>query len=410
MCEMRVSHVQCMRVESPANTGESSYLTVQWIQFEGSLKHVTHGQRLGSPIDRKKQCKLKILVPFLQGKTPRLPPSVKWSKDDEKVKWHAFLSPLGKTVSTFCLSAYTHFADVNLWKFLLSHQFAILISPSWTSSPSSPSLSSPSSPITLPNVNFNEPLSMLQRMVGDFIYSDILTKPASCDTSLEELMYMAAFTTLCYAPIPLSFLSSPLSPFFSSFYPFPFSLTYQNCSLCCSYTYMVTTQWGEGDPRASCHRSIPNTIITWALSTDNCIDIITHKKTYAHVLFLRTPDLVQSYSVSLSLPLSLFPSLSLPLSLLPGKRHSEWLPWRSSILDERILGRKNDVQRFWKERGRMLSQKHQTCCGGRNLHSKPGRWLLPASFLSLPTPSLLLLPLQARMWTNVWLHRVCVLS
>ena len=374
MCEMRVSHVQCMRVESPANTGESSYLTVQWIQFEGSSKHVTHGQRLGSPIDRKKQCKLKILVSFLQGKTPRLPPSVKWSKDDEKVKWHAFLSPLDKTVSTFCLSAYTHFADVNLWKFLLSHQFAILISPSWTSSPS---LSSPSSPITLPNVNFNEPLSMLQRMVGDFIYSDILTKPASCDTSLEELMYMAAFTTLCYAPIPLSFLSSPLSPFFSSFYPFPFSLTYQNCSLCCSYTYMVTTQWGEGDPKASCHRSIQNTIITWALSTDNCIDIITRKKTYAHVLFLEHQTL---YNPTLSLSLSLFPSLS--LLQVKGTVNDSW---RSSILDERILGRKNDVQRFWKERGRMLSQKHQTCCGGRNLHSKPGRWLFPPCLLPFPS-------------------------
>ena len=348
MCEMRVSHVQCMRVESPANTGESSYLTVQWVQFEGSSKHVTHGQRLGSPIDRKKQCKLKILVSFLQGKTPRLPPSVKWSKDDEKVKWHAFLSPLDKTVSTFCLSAYTHFADVNLWKFLLSHQFAILISPSWTYSPSSPSLSSPSSPITLPNVNFNEPLSMLQRMVGDFIYSDILTKPASCDTSLEELMYMAAFTTLCYAPIPLSFLSSPLSPFFSSFYPFPFSLTYQNCSLCCSYTYMVTTQWGEGDPRASCHRSIQNTIITWALSTDNCIGY-----------------------------------------------------W-----DEKMM---------CKDSGK----KGEGCChrntkraveGETSTVSQEDGSFLPASFLSLPTPSLLLLPLQARMWTNVWLHRVCVLS
>ena len=250
---------------------------------------------------------------------------------------------------------------------------------------------------------------MLQRMVGDFIYSDILTKPASCDTSLEELMYMAAFTTLCYAPIPLSFLSSPLSPFFSSFYPFPFSLTYQNCSLCCSYTYMVTTQWGEGDPRVSCHRSIQNTIITWALSTDNCIDIITHKKTYAHVLFLEHQTL---YNPTLSLSLSLFPSLSLPLSLLPGKRYSEWLPWRSSILDERILGQK---KMMCKDSGK----KGEGCChrntkraveGETSTVSQEDGSFLPASFLSLPTPSLLLLPLQARMWTNLWLHRVCVLS
>ena len=54
-------------------------------------------------------------------------------------------------------------------------------------------------PFTTPKVNFNEPLSMLQRMVEDFIYSDILAKAASCDTTLEELTYVAAFATSCYA-------------------------------------------------------------------------------------------------------------------------------------------------------------------------------------------------------------------
>ena len=54
-------------------------------------------------------------------------------------------------------------------------------------------------PFTTPKVNFNEPLSMLQRMVEDFIYSDILVKAASCDTTLEELTYVAAFATSCYA-------------------------------------------------------------------------------------------------------------------------------------------------------------------------------------------------------------------
>ena len=62
--------------------------------------------------------------------------------------------------------------------------------------PSSPSLLPP---FTTPKVNFNEPLSMLQRMVEDFIYSDILAKAASCDTTLEELTYVAAFATSCYA-------------------------------------------------------------------------------------------------------------------------------------------------------------------------------------------------------------------
>ena len=40
---------------------------------------------------------------------------------------------------------------------------------------------------------------MLQCMVEDFIYSDILAKAASCDTTLEELTYVAAFATSCYA-------------------------------------------------------------------------------------------------------------------------------------------------------------------------------------------------------------------
>ena len=54
-------------------------------------------------------------------------------------------------------------------------------------------------PFTTPKVNFNEPLPMLQHMVEDFIYSDILAKAASCDTTLEELTYVAAFATSCYA-------------------------------------------------------------------------------------------------------------------------------------------------------------------------------------------------------------------
>ena len=45
----------------------------------------------------------------------RLPPSVKGSKDDKKVKWHEFLSPLDKTVSaSLRKDNYAYFADVNL--------------------------------------------------------------------------------------------------------------------------------------------------------------------------------------------------------------------------------------------------------------------------------------------------------
>lgn len=55
---------------------------------------------------------------------PRLPPSVKWSKDDEKVcLWNGLFSPPDEIVSTG--KAWTYFADMNLWKSLLSHQIAV---------------------------------------------------------------------------------------------------------------------------------------------------------------------------------------------------------------------------------------------------------------------------------------------
>ena len=109
--------------------------------------------------------------------------------------------------------------------------------PSWSlpllprslSSPSSPSLSLFSLPhlslfflpllslfsLTTPKVNFNEPLSMLQRMVEDFIYSDILARAASCDTTLEELTYVAAFATSCYAA---NRVNKPFNPMLREMY------------------------------------------------------------------------------------------------------------------------------------------------------------------------------------------------
>ncbi|XP_002735155.1 oxysterol-binding protein 1-like [Saccoglossus kowalevskii] len=49
------------------------------------------------------------------------------------------------------------------------------------------------------SVNFNEPISMLQRLTEDFEYSDILDKAAQCDDSCEQLVYVAAFTVSSYA-------------------------------------------------------------------------------------------------------------------------------------------------------------------------------------------------------------------
>ncbi|XP_060533104.1 oxysterol-binding protein 1 isoform X2 [Cylas formicarius] len=48
-------------------------------------------------------------------------------------------------------------------------------------------------------VNFNEPLSMLQRLTEDYEYADILDRAASCSDPCEQLAYVAAFTISSYS-------------------------------------------------------------------------------------------------------------------------------------------------------------------------------------------------------------------
>lgn len=48
-------------------------------------------------------------------------------------------------------------------------------------------------------VNFNEPLSMLQRMTEEFEYASLLHKAATCTDPVEQLVYVAAFSATCYA-------------------------------------------------------------------------------------------------------------------------------------------------------------------------------------------------------------------
>ncbi|XP_069684102.1 oxysterol-binding protein 1 isoform X1 [Periplaneta americana] len=48
-------------------------------------------------------------------------------------------------------------------------------------------------------VNFSEPLSMLQRLIEDYEYADILDKAAHCTDSCEQMAYVAAFTVSSYA-------------------------------------------------------------------------------------------------------------------------------------------------------------------------------------------------------------------
>lgn len=48
-------------------------------------------------------------------------------------------------------------------------------------------------------VNFNEPLSMLQRLTEDLEYSELLDRAARCGSSLEQMCLVAAFSVSSYS-------------------------------------------------------------------------------------------------------------------------------------------------------------------------------------------------------------------
>nr|XP_033812632.1 oxysterol-binding protein 2 isoform X1 [Geotrypetes seraphini] len=48
-------------------------------------------------------------------------------------------------------------------------------------------------------VNFNEPLSMLQRLTEDLEYHELLDRAAKCETSTEQLCFVAAFSVSSYS-------------------------------------------------------------------------------------------------------------------------------------------------------------------------------------------------------------------
>ncbi|XP_067911387.1 oxysterol-binding protein 2-like isoform X4 [Heterodontus francisci] len=48
-------------------------------------------------------------------------------------------------------------------------------------------------------VNFNEPLSMLQRLTEDLEYHELLDKAAQCDSPAEQMCYVAAFSVSSYS-------------------------------------------------------------------------------------------------------------------------------------------------------------------------------------------------------------------
>lgn len=57
-------------------------------------------------------------------------------------------------------------------------------------------------------VNFNEPISMLQRLTEDYEYTELLDKAASCTDPCEQLAYVAAFT-IRYQPFSKPTISVP---------------------------------------------------------------------------------------------------------------------------------------------------------------------------------------------------------
>uniref|UniRef100_A0A669QZB9 Oxysterol-binding protein n=1 Tax=Phasianus colchicus TaxID=9054 RepID=A0A669QZB9_PHACC len=60
-------------------------------------------------------------------------------------------------------------------------------------------------------VNFNEPLSMLQRLTEDLEYHELLDHAAKCESSLEQLCYVAAFTVSSYSTTVFR-TSKPFNP------------------------------------------------------------------------------------------------------------------------------------------------------------------------------------------------------
>ncbi|NXI92523.1 OSBP1 protein, partial [Psophia crepitans] len=66
-------------------------------------------------------------------------------------------------------------------------------------------------PLSPLQVNFNEPLSMLQRLTEDLEYHELLDRAAKCESSLEQLCYVAAFTVSSYSTTVFR-TSKPFNP------------------------------------------------------------------------------------------------------------------------------------------------------------------------------------------------------
>ncbi|CAG5123373.1 unnamed protein product [Candidula unifasciata] len=68
-------------------------------------------------------------------------------------------------------------------------------------------------------VNFNEPLSMLQRIMEEMEYSEILDQAARCTDSTEQMAWVAAFTVSSYATTVYR-VGKPFNPLLGETYEF----------------------------------------------------------------------------------------------------------------------------------------------------------------------------------------------
>ncbi|KAL5016149.1 hypothetical protein ScPMuIL_005738 [Solemya velum] len=69
-------------------------------------------------------------------------------------------------------------------------------------------------------VNFNEPLSMLQRLAEDFEYHECLDRAATCESSTEQMAHVAAFTISAYSTTSGSRTTKPFNPLLGETYEF----------------------------------------------------------------------------------------------------------------------------------------------------------------------------------------------
>ncbi|XP_067117472.1 oxysterol-binding protein 1-like isoform X1 [Osmerus mordax] len=80
-------------------------------------------------------------------------------------------------------------------------------------------------------VNFNEPISMLQRLSEDLEYHELLDKAAKCQSSLEQLCYVAAFSVSSYSTT-VHRTGKPFNPLLGETYELDRRRESGYCSLC----------------------------------------------------------------------------------------------------------------------------------------------------------------------------------